>query len=307
MARPTTHTDRMDAEAGAISRRALLVGGGAAAIAAAVGGAIATEWDNPRFVRLRGGCGDTPTVPRGHYTVKRGVFDSRAMRATLPWTVALPMGNPYRDGATMRPGLVLCLTGLHDDVTMATEGIGFPGFATAAQLNLAFAIQGGGGDLYWHPRADGRDPLAWAMDEFLPMVRDRFGLGGSLGALGWSMGGFGALLAAQQRPGQINAVAALSPAVYPSYAAARSGHPYTFDSESQWERYGLWPHLDELLTTDVRIDCGDYDPFAPTARRLLQRIPGAVGGISTGCHDEAFWRQHATDSLRFLAAKLSGG
>ena len=299
MAWPTTHTDRVGA--GAISRRALLVGGGAAAVAAAVGGGVAAEWNNPRFVRLRGGCGDTPAVPRAHYTVRRGVFDSRAMRAKLPWTIALPMGNPDRVGATMPPQLVLCLTGLGDDASMATTGIGFPGFATAAQLNLAFAIPGGGGDLYWHPRADGRDPLAWAVDEFLPMVRDRFGLGGSVSALGWSMGGFGALLAAQQRPGQFGAVAALSPAVFPSYDAARSGHDYTFDSQPQWQRYGLWEHLDELGTTAVRIDCGNYDPFAPTARQLLERISDAVGRISSGCHDKAFWRRTATTSLRFLA------
>ena len=295
----------MAVDAGAMSRRALLVGGAATALAAAVGGGLATEWDNPRFVRLRGGCGDTPAIPRARYTVTRGVFDSRAMRAAVPWAVALPQPDPYREGAIPRPLVVLCLTGLGDDIGAVTDGIGFPGFATAADLNLAFAIPGGGGDLYWHPRADGRDPLAWALDEFLPMVEGRFGLGGSLGMLGWSMGGFGALLAAQQRQGQFGAVAALSPAVYPTYDAARSGHDFTFDSESQWQRYGLWPHLDELFQTPVRIDCGNYDPFAPTARQLLQRIPGAVGKISSGCHDKAFWRRSAPTALRFLAATVS--
>src|SRR5206468_11340414 len=138
--------------------------------------------------------------------------------------------------------------GLGDDTESVFSGVGFPGYATAANLDLAFAVPGGGGNLYWHPRADGRDPLAWARDEFLPMVEERFAVGGSSGraVIGWSMGGYGALLVAQQSPRLMNAVAALSPAVFPSYAAARSGHPYTFDSASDWERYGLWTHLSDL-------------------------------------------------------------
>lgn len=282
------------------------MGGGAAAVVAALGGSVAAEWDNPRVVRLRGGCGDSPAVPHANYTVTRGVFDSDAMKAKVPWAVAVPTPDSHRDVPYLGAPVVLCLTGLGDDTDMATTGIGFPGFATAAKLNLAFAIPGGGSNLYWHPRADGRDPLAWAVEEFLPMVEDRFTVGGSPGAratLGWSMGAFGALLAAQQRPEMSSAVAALSPAVFPSYDAARSGHPYTFDSADDWDRYGLWNHLDEL-TLPVRVDCGNYDPFAPTARELLERIPGAVGGIGSGCHDKAFWRRSATTSLRFLADRL---
>lgn len=291
-----------------VSRRKVLVGGGAAAVLAAVGGGVATEWDNPRFARLRGACGDEPAVPHADYTMTRGVFDSKAMGAKMPWLVAVPPTS-YVGFAEPPPiPLVLSLTGLGDDVSMATQGIGFPGFATAAKLNLAFAVPGGGSNLYWHPRSDGRDPLAWAVDEFLPMVEDRFRIGGSREAratLGWSMGGYGALLAAQQRPDLFSAAAALSPAVFPSYDAARSGHSYTFDSAAEWDRYGLWNHLDELSGTAVRVDCGNYDPFAPTARELLKRIPNAVGHIGSGCHDKAFWRNNATTSLRFLADNLS--
>lgn len=295
----------MSYDDGAVSRRALLIGGGAAAIGAALGGGVAAEWDNPRFVRLRGGCGDTPRVPHSSYRVTTGTFDSHAMRARLPWAVAMPQ----RDGKVVRDvPVVLCLTGLGDGVDAVMSGIGFPGVATAAGVDVAFAAPGGGGNLYWHPRKDGRDPLAWAADEFLEMVEPRFVVGGAgrRGALGWSMGGYGALLAAQQRQGRFNAVAALSPAVYESYASARSGHSYTFDNETQWQRYGFWSEIDATLSfPHVRVDCGDADPFAPTARELLKRIPGAVGGISSGCHDKAFWRRKAPAALRFLAARLS--
>lgn len=290
-------------DAGRVSRRALLLGGvGAAALAVGAGG-VAYEWDNPTFVRLRGGCGDTPPVPHSTYRVVSGTFDSAAMQATLPWSVALPPGHEPGDGTAV----VLCLTGLGDGPGVVMSGIGFPGFATAAGLRLAFAAPGGGGNLYWHPRADGRDPLTWAVNEFLPMVERRFGVGGHgsrRGALGWSMGGAGALLVAQQRPDFLSGVAALSPAVYPSYDAARSGHDYTFDSERDWLDYGVWDRSG-LIQTPVRIDCGSSDPFAPAARTLLRRIPNAAGGIANGCHDEGFWRRTAPAALRFLSDQLS--
>jgi hypothetical protein len=55
----------------------------------------------------------------------------------------------------------------------------------------------------------------------------------------------------------------------------------------------------------VRIDCGDNDPFASTARTLLTRIPEATGGIANGCHAKSFWRRQAATQLRFLASHLT--
>lgn len=305
-ARVAATRDREDAHTcRVVSRRTLLAGGGAAAVVAAMGGGVAAEWDNPRLVRLRGGCGDTPAIPHSSYTIERGTIRSAAMGATMPWALAMP--NSPLISANLP--VVLCLTGLGDGIDAVFSGIGLPGFATRLGLtrDFAFLAPGGGGDLYWHPRSDGRDPLAWAVDECRPTVEGKFQIGGyrnRRATFGWSMGGYGALLAAQQRPTLFGTVAAMSPAVFPSYDAARSGHAYTFDSPADWSRYGLWSHLDELRDTAVRIDCGGYDPFAPTARQLLRRIPGAVGEIGSGCHDEAFWRRTAPTSLRFLAANI---
>ena len=290
-------------DTGRVSRRTLLLGATAAATAI-IGGGVAAEWDNPRLVRLRGGCGDMPPVPESTYRVVSGQFTSAAMGRQVPWLAALPPDHRPGDGTPV----VLCLTGLGDGLDMVTSGVGLPGFASAGGERVALVAPGGGGTTYWHPRADGTDALRWAVDELLPATERWFRIGGSQdrrGVLGWSMGGYGALLVAQQRPGLVSAVAALSPAVFPSYDAARSGHDYTFDSAADWEHYGVWPHLDDLAGTAVRIDCGDADPFAPTARQLLQRTPGAVGGISPGCHDRAFWRRHAPVALRFLADHLA--
>jgi S-formylglutathione hydrolase FrmB len=294
----------MDDDEGAISRRTLLLGGLSAAVVAG-GAGVYAERNSPTVRRLLGGCGGTPAVPHSDYTLTMGTLQSAAMQGSLSWVVALPPGHSPGDGTPV----VLCLPGLRGGPGSMTNAVGLPGFATASGVRLALATPDGGGTSYWHPRRDGRDPLGYLLDEFLPMVEQRFGVGGSKdkrGTLGWSMGGFGALLVAQQRPDLVSAAVGMSPAVFPSYDAARSGHSYTFDSAADWQRYGLWEHLGDLSGTAVRIDCGDGDPFAPTVRELLKRIPGVTGHIGSGCHDNAFWRRSAAAELRFLAARLTG-
>jgi pimeloyl-ACP methyl ester carboxylesterase len=72
-----------------------------------------------------------------------------------------------------------------------------------------------GGGLYWNPHP-GDDPMAMIVHELIPMCQ-RLGLGRSphgIGAIGISMGGYGALLLAEKNPGLIAAVAAISPAVW---------------------------------------------------------------------------------------------
>jgi S-formylglutathione hydrolase FrmB len=118
------------------------------------------------------------------------------------------------------------------------------------------------------------------------------------------MGGFGALLLAQQRPEFLCAAVGSSPAVFPSYHDAITGHPDTFDSAADWARWGLWDHSAQMGAVPVEIDCGDGDPFGPTAAALLRRIPGAVGAISSGCHDPAFWRHQVPSQLRFIQHHL---
>ena len=291
---------------GRVSRRALLVGG-LGAIVAGVGAGAAAEWDTPTFVRLRGGCGPNPPVPPSTYAVSRWTTTSPSMQGqSLTYRVAVPAGHRPGDGTP----LAIYLPGLNRGDEDLDGGLGIAGFATAAGSRLAFVQPGFGGRTYWHARADGRDPMAALVRDVVPAVEKRFGVGGSRerrGVFGSSMGGFGALLLAQQHPEFVAAAVGLSPAVFRSYAEARRGHPYTFDSAADWTSYGLWEHLDGLRGTSVRIDCGSGDPFAPTARELLERIPGASGGIESGCHISSFWRRRMPDSLSFLAQHLTAG
>jgi len=291
------------ADDGAVTRRTVLLGGAGIVVAAGTVGFV-KERNTPTLRRLLGGCGDTPAVPRSSYRVTSHTIESAAMGEELSYTTALPTGV---DAGRVGLPLVIVLPGLNGGSNDLDRGLGVAGFATAAQTPLAFLQPGGGDKSYWHPRRDGRDPLRYLFDELIPRVEHELGVGGTSrlrGALGWSMGGFGALLLAQQRPDVVSAAVGLSPAVFPSYDAARSRHPYTFDSASDWERYGLWNHLGDLRATPTFVECGDADPFAPTARELLKRIPGVSGGIHGGCHDGGFWRRRMPGALRFLSSHL---
>jgi pimeloyl-ACP methyl ester carboxylesterase len=121
----------------------------------------------------------------------------------------------------------------------------------------------------WRPAA-GDDPFGMLLDELLPLLS---GLGlrtgpDQLAALGWSMGGAGALRLAQAHPDRLAAVVATSPAIAgtgPEVAAA--GH---------------------LSGMAVRVDCGANDPFAPAARALAAALPAAQVTVAKGCHDGVF-------------------
>jgi S-formylglutathione hydrolase FrmB len=291
---------------GGMSRRVLLAGG-AASLAGLVGLGIAADYEINRHPSLHErvfGCGHTPSIPASTYQVTAGTTHSVAMQGDMPWIVAVPA-----DHAPGQPlPVVLCLPGAGGDAETLTRSIGLPGWASAAGLRLGFACPGGEASTYYHPRRDGTNSLAWVTEEFLPMVQSRFAMGGSKAAravLGWSMGGYGALLLAQQRPDLVVAAVAASPAVFPSYAEAITPHADTFDSAADWARWGFWDRAGDVHDVAVRIDCGNGDPFAATARQLMHRIPGAVVSISDGCHDDGFWRRTATAQLRFLAGRLS--
>ena len=78
-----------------------------------------------------------------------------------------------------------------------------------------------GGPGYWNPHP-GDDPMAMVVDELIPMCQG-LGLGQgrrTIGTMGISMGGYGALLLAEKYPTLIGAVAAISPAIWTSYSQA---------------------------------------------------------------------------------------
>lgn len=282
----------------------MIGGAGAAVILAAGGFGAKYELDQHPTLRKRlFGCGTTPAIPASAYALTSGTLQSTAMQAAIPWQVAMPRRVDARGPLP----LVVALPGEGGNDNNFVTGNGLPGYATAANLHVCFVSAGDVGSSYYHPRSNGTNYFSFVVDELIPMVERRFHVGGTRArraTYGSSMGGFGSLLVAQQRPDLICAAVGSSPAVFPSYHAAITGHPGTFDSEADWQRWGLWNHLSSMGAVPVRIDCGTADPFSPTAKELIARIPHAVGGTESGCHDDGFWRRQAPTQLRFLADRF---
>jgi pimeloyl-ACP methyl ester carboxylesterase len=168
----------------------------------------------------------------------------------------------------------------------------------------AVAVDGGG--LYWNPHP-GDDPMAMLVDEVIPRFR-RIGLGRSpagVGVVGISMGGYGALLLAEKHPQLLSAVAAISPAVWTSYAQARAANPGAFASASDFASDDVIAHASALDRMPLRIASGNDDPLHPGVVALARRLPGsAIVEFTAGCHDGTFFASQQHQALAFLGSHL---
>ena len=172
-----------------------------------------------------------------------GRFFSRARRRVVGYTIAYPPG--HGPGSTLP--LVVMLHGYGANHTNALSGLSL---AQALALRvgdrpltaMAMAtVDGGGG--YWHPHP-GDDPLGMLVNELIPMCRSR-GLGRGaqgLATMGISMGGYGALLVAERFPAMVRAVAAISPAVWTTYAEAHGANPEAYSSAADFAANDVVTH-----------------------------------------------------------------
>ncbi len=264
-----------------MSRRRFLLGVGAAGVAAAAGVTVV----RPRRVANRLGLLDSPdaSVPPSNWPIERG--DG--------WAIATPPTTPV--------GVVICLHGRNDDHRFAFEAVHLHDVAADIGVPLAIAAIDGTASAYWHPRADGRNPMAKVLDEFIPLVGQRVGAMPRT-LLGWSMGGYGALLIASERPELFTAVCAASPALWYRYDDSADG---AFDNAADFTAHDVFQRIDRLAGLTVRIDCGADDGFEQVARDLAERLPNAnPGGFSAGFHDAAYWRSIAAAQLTTIAAAV---
>src|ERR1700733_7837539 len=238
---------------------------------------------------------------------RSGTFYSAARRTTVGYTIASPPGHRPGD----RLPLVIALHGFGGNHTDALSGLSpaqavalKPGGAPLPPMALV-TVDGGGG--YWNPHP-GDNPQAMLVDELIPRCQHA-GLGAgtrAIGALGISMGGYGAILLAEKYPHLIGAVAAISPAIWTSYAQAESANPGAYASAADFAADDAVTHAAALAQTPVSVAAGSDDPFYPGVQALARALPKrAEADFGGGCHTDSFFSSQEPASLAFLARQLA--
>lgn len=266
-----------------LSRRALLrLGVGVTGVAAGV-----AAFSRPPTVSA------APTYVEGSF-----VSAARGDVATN-WAIARPPGQT----GPLRP--IIALHGKGSDAATVMAGGVEQGLAQAVAAGLppfaVVAVDGGGS--YWHRRASGEDSGAMVLDELIPMLGEH-GLDTSRVAfLGWSMGGYGALLlGARLGPARTAAICAVSPALWTSSGAAAPG---AFDSADDYAANSVWGRP-ELGRIPIRIDCGNSDPFYAATKQFIAQLPAPpAGGFSPGGHDGGFWSSQLPAELTWIGPLLT--
>lgn len=233
-----------------------------------------------------------------------GSFRSQYRRQIVGWTISYP--PRYRPGSPLDVALVL--HGYDSDHAAAFSSLRLP-YAQAQTIGgkhlppiALAAVDGGNG--YWHPRADGDNPQGMLVHEFLPLLGARGLKVQPIGLLGWSMGGYGALLLAETYPKLVRRVAAESPAIWPSFAASQGANPSAFDSAKDWQNHDVISHVGALTGIPIRIDEGEADPFLWASQRLQELLPPGSVHFEPGAHDAGFWAARGPAQLRFLTTGL---
>jgi len=299
-----------------VTRRQLLIGGGAAAaLFAAAGVAGGRSWTARSYWwRLTGAYGERGAFPpRGDVLYEYATTRSKYVSGDLEYGVATPGELArMRHPAGWRAPVCFCLPGRGRGPRGVLEGdLRLGDFAAQAFAERGAApfvvVAVRGGDTYWHRRASGEDALTMLFDEFIPYCRRELRLGGAAGeaVMGWSMGGYGALLAAEARPEAFCGVCAVSAALWRSYDA---GVGDAFDGAADYAAHDVYAAAGRLGGLPVRVDCGRQDPFYEADKAFAEALPQRPqGGFEPGGHNDAYWRRVAPPEMDFVAAALSRG
>jgi enterochelin esterase-like enzyme len=236
-----------------------------------------------------------------------GTFYSRARGRSVHYAIAYPPGH----GPGSQLPLVVVLHGYGATSANALSGLTL-GQACALRVNgralhpMALVAPDGGNG-YWHAHP-GDDPMGMVVDELIPMCQSQ-GLGRpthGIGVLGISMGGYGAVLMGEKHPQLFSAIAAISPAIWTTYAEAHGANPGAYTSAADFAANDAVTHASSLAGLPVRVASGDDDPFFPGVEALVQALPpGATIELSKGCHSGPFFTSQEPPSLAFLGEHLT--
>jgi enterochelin esterase-like enzyme len=235
-----------------------------------------------------------------------GAFYSEARHRRVDYSIAYPHGFGPGDQLPLVVVLHAYGANFEDPLSGMTLAQACGTQWKGAPLPPMAMVAADGGNGYWHPHP-GDDPLGMVVDELIPICQSR-GLGRlprSIGTLGISMGGYGAILVAEKFPHLISAVAAISPAIWTSYPQARAANADAYASAEEFAANDVVTHAKPLAAIPVRVASGDSDPFRPGVEALAHVLPKeAIVRISHGCHTGPFFSSQEGPSLAFLAEHL---
>lgn len=221
-----------------------------------------------------------------------GVLPDRFGLDAPRWRMAVPRSGRPR-------GLVVALHGFGGSADDAFH----LGFADAVETSRMALVSVDGGDTYWHTRRDGSDTGAMVRDELVPAALAGAGLPAAtpITLLGWSMGGFGALLLASDLGrSRVSGVVAASAALWlkGSQTPARA-----YDGRADFDRHSIFGRVPLLKDIPVRLDCGTSDPFIEANRALARQLPGVEAHFTAGGHDDDFWHGNVPAEMAWAAAR----
>jgi S-formylglutathione hydrolase FrmB len=233
-------------------------------------------------------------------TMTTGSFVSAARGGvSTNWAIARPPGQTK----PLRP--VIALHGKGSDASTVMAGGVEQGLAQAVNAGLppfaVVAVDGGGS--YWHKRASGEDAGAMVLNELIPMLGKQNLDTSRVAFLGWSMGGYGALLlGGRLGPAHTAAICAVSPAVWLSSGSAAPG---AFDGPDDFAADSVFG-MPALASIPIRVDCGDSDPFYAATKQFIAQLPNPpAGGFSPGGHNPGFWSSQLPAELTWMAPLLT--
>ena len=242
--RPCRAGDARDAEPG-VTRRGFLVGAGFAAALVVVGG---IAWRVAPWRDWLGAAGDTlgVDIPGASSETVQDFIPPLALRGQAG---RLQHRLAARDGAGRPAPRLFRAAGPQrrpaDGVRGPCRGGGARGRVAAVRRRRHLRRR----DLLAPPQSPARTIWASLLHELIPTCARRFKLGGGgrkRAIIGWSMGAYGALVAAETDPDLFAAVVAVSPAVWTSYDAMMLGPRDAFDDAADFARYDVIAHADRL-------------------------------------------------------------
>lgn len=214
------------------------------------------------------------------------------------------IARPPGQTQALRP--VIALHGLGGSASAVMDGGVEQGLAQAVNAGLPpFAVVSvDGGSSYWHQRASGEDAGAMVLNELIPLLDTQRLDTSRVAFLGWSMGGYGALLLGSRLgPARTAAICAVSPALWLS---AGSVAPGSFDGPDDWSANSVFG-LPALGSIPIRVDCGNSDPFYAATKQFVAQLPHPpAGGFSPGGHNGGFWSAQLPAELTWFAPLLTG-